>query len=250
MNLRKPVVEYHLRSFLKAMLWFLGAYIALYLLAVSASFGTSGTTFISGIEITFGLFFMAAWMISFKEENHFMLQLGVSRKAAFIGLLLATLIAATAAALISVAVDAAARGVAALPGMRVQMDSVFLQIFAPWSETVGTVPALLTTVLWIWTYVFAMSGLGFFLANLFYRLNKLGKILVPASLALILLFSPVLNRLMDGHLFNTLGNWFIWIFRGSGEVATPMNSILVFFLSALALFTVCWLFLRRFQVKK
>ena len=252
MILRKPVVEYHLRGYLKAVLWFVSAYMAVYAFVglISVSQAGDSTASVMGIEFPFALFFMIACMSTFKEENHFFLQLGVSRKAAFTSLITSTLIAGAMAALLSLLLDGIAGRIASFPGVNLERINIFAQFFTPWSQAAGRVPALLAHFLWMLTLYLAMGALGYFFANLFYRLSKLGKILVPVGAGLVGIFSPVLDHLTGGRLLGALARGFIWMFGGGGETVAPINSILVFFLFALVFFTVCWIFMRRFQMKK
>ena len=255
MILRKPVVEYHVRAYLKAILWFVGIYMGIYLLSLSLAgvtvYNEGVHVGISGIEFAFGLFFMICAMATYREENNFLLQHGVSRKAIFSGFAVSALIAAAIGAILMVLIDEAARGLLAIPGVNVRMDSLFLQLFGSWVNTVGRVPAILVNLLWIWLLFLVLSVLGYFLANLYYRLSKLGKVLLPVGAGvLVISLPPILFSIGGGRVGTALLRWINWMFVGRGEIAAPANSMIVFSLFTLVFLPICWLFVRRFQVKK
>ena len=259
MTLRKPVVEYHLRGYLKAMLWFIAIYMGIYLLAIGSlgvvSFGSTGNDAggfsTSGIEFAFGLFFLVACMASYKEENDFLLQHGVSRKAAFIGFVVSTVIGISIGALLVVISDAVFRGIISVSGVDLGIIGVFSQFFAPWSESVGRIPAFFVTFLWMWTYFFAAGSLGYSVASIFHRLSKMGKILICAGAGVtVIIILPFINTLTGGRLGATMLSWLTWMLLGGGDMATPIPSMTVFFFFTLVSLAICWLFMRRFQVQK
>ena len=251
MILRKAVVEYHERLTLKpallCILIYTGAFLFFTGISTTDNFGSG---WMSGLEPIFGIFFLIVCMSTFSEDTHFFLQHGVSRKAIFAGFAVYMLIASAIAALAMLLMDGFFRWVTSFEAVGLQTESLIFGLFAPWLGTMGTVTGLLVIFLWSWAMLLLAGVLGYFIASLFYRLNKLGKVLVPVGAGVVFVFLPLIIGLSRNEMLSQIMRWFWETIRGRGDMASPMNSMGIFFLLAALLLFVCWLLLRRFQVRK
>ncbi|MCL2827736.1 MAG: hypothetical protein FWD99_03275 [Oscillospiraceae bacterium] len=253
MILRRPVLEYYLKNTFTVFGWFLLVYTAIFAIFViimsgviiggDGSYGSFGG--FEGVAVIC-LFIVA--LNSFREEFHLFLQLGVSRKSAFAGYALHVLIASALIAIAALIGDALFSGIASLVGSQVEVASLFSQSYGQWMESGSGVFGMF---LWTWTLFLSVSVFGYFLTNLFYRLGKLGKVLVPVTVGVLLfVVLPILDRVTNGWVFNTIWGAVATIFRGNGEIASPVNSIIFFFVGGVVGLALCWLLMRRAPLKK
>jgi len=253
MILRRPVLEYYLKNTFTVFGWFLLVYTGIFALTVIGlgvvvivGEGSQGS--FGGFEGIAVLCLFIVALNSFREEFHLFLQLGVSRKGAFAGYALHALIASALIAVVALIGDALYSWIATLVGSSMEVASLFSQFYGQWMESGGGIFGMF---LWTWTLFLSVSVFGYFLTNLFYRLGKLGKVLVPATAGVLLfVVLPILNWITDGWMLNTIGNVVATIFRGNGEIASPVNSMIFFFASAVIGFVLCWLLMRRAPLKK
>jgi len=252
MIVKKAVLHFYLSNVLKSMRWFILIFMAIFLFFTGLSITLGGdATFMSGLEPIFAMYFMILCMNSFTEETYFFLQHGVSRKTIFMGFALHMLIAGAIGAVLVMLTNGVTRWITSFPVVILQADSVLLQLFPAWFETMGTVPGLFVTFFWTWTLFLAAGTLGYFFTTLFYRLNKLGKVLVPVGAGVIVLFlPPLLITSANSEAIYAFTRRFWWFLRGSGEIANPMNSMGFFLVFALVLLFICWLLVRQVQLKK
>ncbi len=204
----------------------------------------------NGITAISCIFILVAGICSFRENFSMALQNGVSRRS----LLLGRLCASAALCLILAVLDEAStlllRLMDLLPGVQTSSHSLLETIFtlelSPTLAALASVPFSFCILLAFW-------GLGYFISILFYRLNKLGKLLVGVGIGFLFLVG--LPGIFE--LYSRYPQWPIWPVLGTALVnffqlafGAPWNagvSCLLLF----ALFSAfTWLLMRRAALKK
>jgi len=254
MILLKLVLEFYLRNTLKALMWFslilTGIFAASVIGLLVSGVGRDSVS-VNGYEIMLGICLFIVCLNSFKEEFHFFLQHGISRKMTFTGFALHLFLASAVYAIALVAFSALFLWISNLPAVGMNTYTLFTQLYANWGHSVGILSGALAHFLWTWGLFFAAGALGYFLTNLFYRLGKFGKAFVPSVIGLLLFLGlPLLNHFSGGRIIAFIWERLHWLFHGSGEIATPTNSTIFFFIFALVGLAISWLFVRRCQLKK
>ncbi|MCL2843531.1 MAG: hypothetical protein FWE28_08755 [Oscillospiraceae bacterium] len=251
MLLRKPVIEYYMRGTLKAFLWFIGIFVAITIvstLGIAAVSVNAGGTFVNGQELAFPIFFGIAMMSDFTAELHFMFQHGVSRRSTFVGFVTSMLIMSALFAVILFGLNHLFTFLSDLTGVldaQVMMQSMF----GGYLEGIGAVPGALVTILFSWTMILSAGIVGYFIAILFYRLDKVGKSVLVAVAIAVPISAPLLNHLTGGRIWQAV----LWVrdrFFGTGPVPNPLNGVGVFAIVTAVGLAGCWLLIRRIKLKK
>lgn len=239
----KPTFRYYLGEYVRPVLIFYLVMVLLVafsgILAVSVDPG-EGTHFINGTEMTTAIFLFVCGCLSFKEYFYYLLQNGVSRPTQFWGFMGA----AGAACVFCAAAD---QVLIMLLQMVEPSQSLYGMLFL--QNQSGTLGHTFAAMLWsIPVYLLAFLG-GYFIATLYYRMNKLLKTVVSIGVpALFLLLLPMADvQLFHGRLGNTLA-LFLRSILGGGH-ASPVQSGLCFLLLACLPAGFAYLLMRRAPVK-
>lgn len=208
-------------------------------------FPAAGTeSSMNGNEVTSLIFLFVIGLCTFKETFLFSLQNGICRKTLFCAKLLTM---ASVAALISV-IDAVVllidRGFSSLANPEMTAYSLYGLLYgAPDSQSIAMlVPNLFLEFL----LALAVMAVGYFITVLFYRLNKLGKILVGAGVP-VLWF--IILPLLDIRFFNmsiSISTGRLMMFAVKSPSHLIISSILIFAVFCAAAF----LLMRRAVVKR
>lgn len=211
------------------------------------------TSSMNGVTGITAVFLFVASLCSFKENFGMSLQNGVSRRSLFLG----RLCTAGAVCLITAVLDEALTLFIPLFSKLLKTDIVTHSLF---ENVYGSIlgdsmnPFLmgLCSVAFSFSALLAAAGLGYFITILFYRLNKLGKILVGAGVpAFFMVGVPLLKMLNERIAGGKIGEAVVRFIASSAEflVGQPQNAMLTY-LALFAMFSLfAWLLLRRAVVK-
>ena len=247
----KAVLHFYMHFALKAVAGAAGVYAGLSLLTVGL-FGVASSsgqvqTHMNGHEIAVVIFaFIFAWN-SFRDEMHFFIQHGISRKTSFFAFVIHWVMVSFALSLIGVILPLLHVALGELFSANINVESMFGPIYAGFTESSLTLYSI--HFVWLWTLMMLSGFLAYFISALLYRMEKLGKFILGGAIASLFIILPAINRVTSGavvRFFAMIGRLFI------GDVANPnpINGILFFAILAL-MFTVGAFFLiRRVKLQK
>ena len=246
MNL-KPVIIDTARTFRKSMLWFYSIYIAI-MLALSVIFiHRSNST--SGTEMATMIFLVVTGLTIFRPSFVLYCSTGISRRTMLTGMLAVFPVVCLAASILDTALNRLfnlfhpnASNYEMLFGTLKIHNSLFS--YSSSYHPPMDIGSLAAATLWQAAVYFGVLSLAFFLAVLFYRLGKFGRVLLCMS-PVILFFS----------LFSTLQpliSFWRWFFGGITQLlfGNPVSSSLSFLVLGLVSFVLCWPVIRRLGVKR
>lgn len=241
MNL-KPALRYLRKEMRTALLWYYGTIVVLavagYFVAryLATRYGLAGSSItFSGITGVTSFFLFITGLNSYRTELLYFLQNGISRKTLYVSLLITGAVLALLTGVLDLAIDRV--GGMVLQSLNINLISIN-EMLMPQSS----VPLLGK---YLAVVVLNASGffLGVFFTTLFYRLNTLGKVLVPVGAVLLL---PALS-----YVDKTTGGA-ITLFAQQAE-SFSRSGILQFVLMngiyALVIAIGIWLLQRRAQIK-
>lgn len=246
LDLRWAVLIYYLAIFCLTLL----TNISVVSMTSSLSIAGEHTVIMSGLTFASGIFIFIVGLNSFTESFRFALQNGVSRRTLF----LTRLATAGATALFMGLVDQLFHSLVSLAGQNLSSGWMSLSLFQQlYPQAWGNpVQGFFLSVVFGFCLLLFMANAGYAVVMLFYRLNKLGKVLVGAGVPALLIFGiPVLkavDSMYFGERLRAFGNAVVQPVLDFAFHAVPncMFSLLV--LAALfALFD--WLLLRRAIVR-
>ena len=251
MLLRKPVFEYYMQASFKGMLWFLLIWTGIFILTTigmaSITVEGDGVVFF-GTELAFFTSFLIGCMSSFTAELHFMFQHGVSRRSAFGSFVLHVFAMGAVYAAVLYGSTVLFNAIGDLLNLQ-NHSQMFDLFYAARLETMGVVPRILTTFLFLWGVLSLAGVLGYLVTLIFYRLNKIGKTLLGGAAVALAITLPFLNMITGGRIWQ-FALWFWALFRGGDEFANPWRGTAVFFALTAILLVPCWLLIRRLKMKK
>ncbi len=243
----KQVWNYHLYDLKSAVFIFYGVVGVLALFSTFSFTLNNGTVSMGGMEFGTVIFLFIAGLNSFRGSFHFLLANGIPRKTQFFGFLLSVPVLAGLLVIIDTLL-------ALLISQFISYESLYMQLYSrrysfPLEAAMGSF--LLEKMLWsFFVYLTAMM-LGFLITVLYYRMNKLTKVLVSVSVPL---FFVIALPFLDTIYFN--GNISYWFFQGLVRLAFGFahgaNPYIAMF-SNLVLFSILsllsWVLMRRAVIK-
>lgn len=183
----------------------LGFYVLFEILFVVAAVGedVNGST-TNGITAVTAVYVFVASLCSFKDNFGMSLQNGVSRRSTF----LARLCTAGAMCAVMAVADELVTILAPLPsrlmgiemGSMSLMENLYFSAAGAWQA--GAFLLHLCSAAFGFFMLLAAAGLGYLITTLFYRLNKLGKILVGAGVPVLVFFGLPALELLDQFISN------------------------------------------------
>lgn len=226
MNL-KTGVKYQLWEGKRSLIIFYGIIYAIYTLAIVATKTFSPETLgISGIELSSMIFLFILGLNLFSESFRMFLQNGLSRKTLFFSLVLSILPIAAFMAIVD-----SINGVVA--SLLVDYEGMYLQIYG---LRYGTGIGVLQTIEGLFWYITAyamVAMLGLLITMIYYRLNKMGKLLIsigfPVTFVVILPFID--STFTNGAIFKGIYNFFAfaWGFQNGLNPYYSMITCTLFF---------------------
>ncbi|MDL2327986.1 hypothetical protein LJC64_05005 [Ruminococcaceae bacterium OttesenSCG-928-A11] len=249
-NIKKSV-RYQLNDLVRAVIIYYIIIVAVQILNLTVSYlinSSSAHILVVGnnttVDISTTVFLFVVGLISFKENFGMLIQNGFSRRAVLTGRLAAFGLAACAMTvidrLLTLVCNAAGQATNTFASF-----TTFETVYGP-----GGFGWQLLGLLFTFAMYCALLMIGYCISLMFYRLNKLGKVLVGAGVpVLLLVVGPALDlNLTGGKVYTAIGHFFAVIF-GFAE-NQPWYAVASFAaITALAtLFS--WLLLRRATVRK
>lgn len=233
MNSILKVSKYQIHDFKKSVMIFYSIILLLvFALIVLISKNPENVTF-SGLEITTAIFIFVSGLNCFKSNFKFMLSNNVSRKRFYIGNIIALVSVAAFMAL----VDAILHNALSL---FLPYKSMVLQLYNNNSFFGG--------LLWSFGLNTLLVCLGWFITMLYYRCNKVMKIIVSiAPIPVIALFRYI-NRLSDGLVSKAVAD-FLYKALGFAYNNNVYVGALGFLVGAAAITAICFLLIRNTIVK-
>ena len=205
---------------------------------------------VTGITV---IFLFVASLCSFKGNFGMCLQNGVSRRSLFLG----RLCTAGAVCLITAVLDEALTLLVPLFSTLLRTDIVSYSLFenvygGMLGDSLNPFLMGLCSMAFSFSALLAAAGLGYFITILFYRLNKLGKILVGAGVpGFFMVGVPLLKMLNERIAGGKIGEALVRFISSMAEflVGQPQNAMLTY-LALFAMFSLfAWLLMRRAVVK-
>lgn len=205
---------------------------------------------INGFSAATAIFALVCGLNAFKENFGFHLQNGASRRTLFAGRLVNTVATALIMAVLDFVLQLLTLGANQLIG-NVFKSSTILDMILAFTPQVqmGFWESQLMAVLFSFVLFLGLSGLGYFLTIVFYRMNKLGKILVGAGIPVLLwIILPLVDLWFAGMSITSA------IFQGilylmgilTGNLLLPLLTFTGMFVVTSGL---AWLFIRKITVK-
>lgn len=238
----KPVLRYELRNLMLSTLPYMAVLLAVVCLtAVLNSRGANDVTF-GGISVASAICLFVFGIVEPRPCLRLCAQLGVSRRTAF----LSNLISAFATTLLL-----AVFGEILLLGGRVLNAGGFLavdlyqMIFLGGFDAMDAVMSLpqhLISILFSTLMMTMAYCFGMFFTYMFWRLNKLWTVVAALCIPLLFNVVPWLLTLWPAAT-KALSAFFLW------QSTSVWNMLLVFVITAALLCVICWLLVRRANIK-
>lgn len=215
--------------------------------------GVNGGSVFNGLSGVTAIYLFVASLCSFKENFGMALQNGTTRRSLFLGRLCTT---GAVCAVVAVA-DQILTVVASLPrqflGWNIASQSLFETLYGgALGEPMNPFLLSLCSVAFSFFVMLAASAVGYFITILFYRLNKVGKILVGAGVPCFFFFGvPLLKALGVWFLGGRPAEAVVHFFSGLARflLDQPQNAMLTYFGTFVAFSAFAWLLMRRAVVK-
>lgn len=210
----------------------LGFYVLFEILFVVAAVGedVNGST-TNGITAVTAVYVFVASLCSFKDNFGMSLQNGVSRRSTFLAPLPSRLMGIEM-------------------GSMSLMENLYFSAAGAWQA--GAFLLHLCSAAFGFFMLLAAAGLGYLITTLFYRLNKLGKILVGAGVPVLVFFGLPALELLDqfisnGAVIKAVSGFFAVVFQFA--FGQPQNTALTCLVLFAAMSGLSWLLMRRAVVK-
>ena len=199
--------------------------------------------FQGGQEVVSAIFIFVVGLCTFKDNFRLMLQNGVSRRSAFLGHLCTALTVALGMALVDQIVTLIYRLVTWLmPNIR--LITAYGMLFGQQGPA-----AILGAVVFSFAAYLALFSIGYCISILFYRLGRLGKVLVGAGVPvfLFIIFPTLDGAFTGGKVTEALWNFLRFIF--GANTGSPLRAVISFLVIAAIARAFAWLLMRRAEVK-
>lgn len=240
----KLASKYYLHNLRNSLLVAFGVILGLSL-STGIVFGTisdgEGKYSISGFEVIFMIFTLVSGLVSFREAFRFFQQNGTSRKSQFWGWTVSLLALSVAESILAIVSSR-------FLGLLFQYNGVFDQLYG---TSHGSFLLLVQEFLWVCMTCLFVGWLGFAIALLYYRLSKMGKILVsilvPGTLLILL---PAADQYLLQGAYSWLLKQLAMLMTGylPGGIY-PMVPVVSALAGSAILAALSWLMLRRAEVR-
>lgn len=246
----KSTYRFQLSEYKKPISIFYFVVLCLFALTVIIAFNTRDSeSSNNGVELSTSIFLFVCGIVGYKDTFGMMVQNSVSRKTMFVSRLLATGTIALFMAVVDMILGTIMKGVEKSDSLNFTTTSLIEMFYPKQAEELnGFLFAVLTVVILAFMYLAAIS-VGYFLANLFYRLNKTGKVIMAVSLPVSIVFLlPIIDEVFAK---GKITKWIIDFVDFTLGVTKnqPMYAVLSFTIVFAVFSGLSWLFLRRAVVK-
>ena len=247
----KAVLHFYMHFAFKSVAIAAGIYMGISLLIIALFGFVSGSgqveTHMNGHEAAIVIFaFIFAWN-SFRDEMHFFIQHGVSRKTSFFAFALHWVLVSLLLSALGVMLPLLLRVLGDLFSANINVESMFGPIYAGFSDSTLALHGI--HLVWLWALTMLSGFLAYFISVLLYRMEKLGRFILGGALASLFVILPAINRVTSGavqRFFAAVGRLFI------GDMANPnpINGIMFFAVLAIAFTIAAFFLIRRVKLQK
>lgn len=246
----KSAYRFQLSEHKKPISIFYFVILCLFALSIIIAFNSKDSeTGNNGVELSTAIFLFVCGIVGFKDTFGMMVQNSVSRKSMFVSRLLATGTIALFMALVDKLLGTIMETIALSDSIKFSTTSFIEMLYPKQAEELNSfLFAVLTVVLLAFMYLAAIS-VGYFLATLFYRLNKIGKVIIAVSLpASVVFLLPIIDEVFaDGKITKWIIDFLNFILGVTKN--QPINAVLSFTVIFAVFSSLSWLLLRKAVVK-
>lgn len=253
----KASYNYQLFDLKKSILVYYFVIVCVYLfmtitMTVSLSMAEGGNVSgqFNGSDFSTMIFIFIVGLCSFKEVFGMLLQNGISRKSMFIGRLLTSLTIAFGMAIVDKVLLIIFKAAASLTNGRLTVGTLYEQTYLVSDKDLGDLKLQITSFFFNFFLYLAFTALGYLITNLYYRMNKAGKIAVSVSVPIGFLFVlPIFDSYVtNGRISNAIVRLIDSAFGLSSK--QPINAIISGILAFVLFSALSWLLIRRAAVKE
>ena len=247
----KPAIRYQLHEFWVGGFFFflfnVGFVILCFLGILKAWTESNSEFFFNWYDFSCAIYFLVFGLVLPRQAARLCVQMGVSRRTAYLSLFLAALPAALAMAaagqVLLAGSNLAARQVA--PAIEGRFIDLFSLVYHQGVWSPGVVTTLLS-ILYAALLMLAMYALGLFITLLFWRLNKLGCIIAVLVMLMVAAGVSTLFTVFSADLAPVTGAF--WQLRNAC-LNSPGVALLLFLAAAAFLALIGWLLIRRTNIR-
>lgn len=233
-------IRYQLADYRTGILVFVGINITLILLAVGGFFfgEINGEISYTAYAFAAAIFMLVCGIIGPRPALRLCAQLGTGRKSAFLSLLPAAVVAALVLALMGEVIVGGAQ-ILSRNDPHLFFSDLYAMTYVGW-DAILTLPQHLQSALFHVCLMLACYGFGLFCTALFWRLNKIGKVIAGIAMAACFIFGlPLLSIYVQVPMM-LLMEFFI---------ASPWNGMAVFLVIFLFFTGISWLLVRNVNIR-
>lgn len=246
MNL-KPALRHQLREYLIGglVVWLVNVAIIVlcFIGFLSFDLGDNGVISYNGCGIACAIFAFVYGITLPRQSVRLCAQMGVSRRTAFLSLLLTTVLGSFCLAVATEVLLSCSRLAARALYTGEQLFGLFPLIYPDYSAG----PSLhILPVLYSAAAMVALFAFGLFFTFLFWRLNKTGCIIAALAIPVLLTGVPSLLMIYD-QIFAPVIALFLKI--GRAFLASPWNAMALFLAAALVFILISWFLIRRTNIR-
>lgn len=246
----KSAYRFQLSEHKKPISIFYLVVLCLFALTIIIAFNTKDSeSSNNGVELSTAIFLFVCGIVGFKDTFGMMVQNSVSRKTMFVSRLLATGTIAVFMALVDKLLGTIMKTIALSDSNKFSTTSFIEMLYPKQAEELNVfLFAVLTVVILAFMYLATIS-VGYFIATLFYRLNKTGKVIMAVSLpASVVILLPIVDEVFaDGKITKWILDFLNFILGVTKN--QPINAVLSFTVIFAVFSSLSWLLLRKAVVK-
>ena len=234
-----PALTYNLRQSMRGALWFAGSVAAIMLglivLQAAVIDGVISTTF-SGLEFGGFITCFIIGIVSIRESLRLFLQNGISRRTVAVSFFLDSIAMSLAFAIAGSILLAIFGRIVTAMDINASLINTY-SMFIENDTNTRTVIHSMSSMLFSFTIYFLAMHLGQLISLIYYRLNRLFKVLVSILGGMLLFIGFPLNLLRFDIVLTK--SFIDWLISGPGPV------MLVFVVMAIVFSLLAWLLIRR-----
>lgn len=240
----KAAIKYQFNDMKNGLLVYYGGLLSIFIFIILLGMVSgSSANAISGLESVSAIFLLIIGITGFKENFLFFMQNSISRKSIWKSRIIIILWMCGFVAII----DKILLNILGLifGNSQIIFEGLFEMIYESTFSSLGTATSFIIDFLLTFGLYFALSALGYFIGILFYRLSKIGKVIVGVcAYAIPFVIVPLLDYwVFNGKLITSFTNIFVFLF--GIKTGNPLPAILSFISIGIIFFILSWLLMRK-----
>lgn len=242
---KRSVIIYY-AILLSLMIFLMGA-IAV---TVAHEDGTITGSSMNGMDLATAIFLFVTGLCSFKESFGMLMQNGISRKNIYIGRVLTTITLAFGMAMLDTIILLIFQSVSKISGGILNYSSMYEQFFYMHSSQISSFQVHVEVLIFDFVLYLTSIALGYLITNMFYRVNKTGKVALGAGVPVVLfVIFPVFDAaVMKGKISMAIAKGLDFAFGFTKQ--QPGRTFITFIITFLVFSVISWLLVRRADVKE